>query len=149
SRWPELSEAVERYELPVENAIFRTLVQIGPAALKAVPWLASVMWMYEESAAEGLLQLRADPDLIRDHIHTDEDCEVEAGIHNILDLADDPVAFLIRNAQRHTGRRAYTSLWLLAEMGPKASAALPALHDLRDNRTEWDADYVREAANQA
>jgi uncharacterized protein (TIGR02996 family) len=149
SRWPELSEAVERHELPVENAVCRTLAQIGPAALKAVPWLASVMWMYEESAAEALIQLRADPDLIVEHINTDEDCEVESGIHNILELADDPVAFLVRNAQRHTGRRAYTSLWLLAEMGPKASAALPALHDLIDKRTEWDAEYVRTAANRA
>lgn len=148
-RWPELSEAVETHERPVENAVCRTLARIGPAALKAVPWLASVMWIYEESAAEALIQLRADPDVIVDHINTDETCEVESGIHNVLELADDPVAFLVRNAQRHTGRVAYTSLWLLAEMGPKASAALPALRDLLANRTEWDAEYVRTAADRA
>lgn len=149
-RWPKLYETVENNERAIENAVIRTLAQIGPpAALKAVPWLASVMWIYEESAAEALIQLRADPDLIVDHINTDESHEVEAGIRSILELADDPVAFLIRNAQRHTGRRAYTSLYLLAEMGPKAAAALPALHDLINNRTKWDADYVSTAANHA
>ena len=149
SRWPELCEDMERHKLPVETAVCRTLALIGPAALKAVPWLASVMWMYEEAAAEALIQLRANPDLIVEHINIEESHEVESGIQSILELADDPVAFLVRNAQRHTGPVAYMSLSLLAEMGPKASAALPALQDFVDNRTEWDADYVRDAANRA
>ncbi|MBP3957009.1 TIGR02996 domain-containing protein [Gemmata sp. G18] len=148
-RWPELNDSIDSVERPVENAVCHTLGQIGPAALEAVPWLASNMWLYPESAAEALIQLRADPDLIVEHINTDESYEVEAGIRSILELTDDPVAFLIRNAQRHTGRVAYMSLSLLAEMGPKASAALPALQDFVDNRTEWDADYVRDAANRA
>ncbi len=148
-RWPEFNDSMDSVERPVENAICYTLGQIGPAALEAVPWLASNMWLYPESAAEALIQLRADPDLIVEHINTDEGHEVQAGIRSILELADDPVAFLIRNAQRHTGRVAYMSLRLLAEMGAKASVALPALRDLVDNRTEWDADYVRDAANRA
>jgi uncharacterized protein (TIGR02996 family) len=147
--WSDLVDNCETHERPIENAVNRTLGKIGPAALKAVPWLAEHMWMYEESAAEALIQLRANPDQIVDHMNTDEDCEVEAGIHHILELADDPVAFLVHNAQRHTGRVAYCSLWLLAEMGPRASAALPALQDLHNHRTEWDAEYVREAAIRA
>jgi uncharacterized protein (TIGR02996 family) len=140
--WFELLDSCDNCDRPVENAINRTLAQIGPKARKAVPYLAETMWMHEETATEALLTLQADPDLVVKHMNTDDDWEVRSGIKNILPLANDPVAFLVRNAERRVGRISYMSIDLLAEMGPKAAAAVPHLRQLSVSERESDHDII-------
>jgi uncharacterized protein (TIGR02996 family) len=147
--WCVLLDSCDRCDRPVENAINRTLAKIGPKARKAVPYLAETMWMHEETSAEALIAIQADPDEVMDHLNTDDDWEVRSGIKNILPLTGDPVPFLVRNAERHVGRIAYMSVDLLAEMGSNAAAAIPYLLQLSVAEREWDSDFERACAARA
>ncbi len=145
----EMHVAFESVDLPVENAIYRTLGRIGLAAARAVPWLAAIAWIYPESICEALVRLRVDPDLVVQHINDDADWDTVEGLRIATRLTDDPVSLLVRTAHEYEGRKAYGAISCLGEMGPKAAAAIPALTQLSHTRTGWDADIVRGAATRA
>jgi uncharacterized protein (TIGR02996 family) len=148
-RWIVMLDGLQEFDYPVENAIMRTFVRIGPAAKVAVPWIASKMWMYPTSAEEALIRLGADADLVIDHLNDDDSHEVEDAFEVVMQLTDDPVPVLVRAAQRHTHRKAREAISRLARLGPKATAAIPALIELRQNRTGWDAESIQSYATHA
>lgn len=141
--WTAMSDAMESVDVPIENAIHRTLGKIGPAAQSVVPILAEHLWIYPESIEEALLGIGADAEVVVDNLNTDEDWEVIEGLGVAAQLTNDPVALFVRAAQRHTGRIARGSIYHLGELGPAAAAAIPALAELSQAQGRWDAESIR------
>jgi uncharacterized protein (TIGR02996 family) len=140
-KWDEFADQYHRQN-PFLSLLYRTLGAIGPAALKAVPELASNAW-HCEAAFDALDRLKPDPLLILNNINTDESDEVEYAIERIVDLDPTKTGVLKHAVTAETGRIRYAAARKLAEMGPAAADAIPALTEAVIANTQWDRDTAR------
>jgi len=146
-QWYWLEQLIARGDLPAGADQFNSLHEKLIARWTAIGdgrflHLACVLESIEDSSTTAYL----------------EECARQAGLRTTL-IAIADIGREMRGARDlgfrdRSGRpiellfKLYPWEWMFGEPSGYSSA-LPALRELSANRTEWDADYVREAANRA
>jgi len=151
---PVLTQTLEDRRPRVRTVVARTLADLGADARDAVPSLTRRLESQEEgeawTAAQAIARIGCRPEhvpaLLR--VRRSEDASIRADILTGLTAAGprpEIIAALTAATEDSDGHVRRTAAWCLADLGPPAAAALPALKKL-----ESDADhFTRGSAKRA
>jgi uncharacterized protein (TIGR02996 family) len=142
----EMAFQANDLEQALSDALFTTLGTIGPPAAEAVPMMMGSITGYNskaDRAAEAILNIRPDPEVVFEHLNTDDESSATRSIDLLSQLAPG-TWYLVRVIREHFGDRgADAAAERLAGMGEEARDCVPALLELLRAPREQYQHYTR------